>query len=237
MVEAVGRRRHRADARRVLQPAVARAPAGAGPAGGPVRQGRHVPRRAADDEPDRRPDRRPHRPHRADLPAEREGPAAPRGRSPAGSRTRSQRCRPRGIADPVPDAGAPAARADRSRRRAARHPPAGDDRRQGGRPAGGWPSTSCCACSSCSCCASGRSSASAVGIRHAVGGELVRRFHAALPFPLTGAQRRVIAEIDADLAGAAPDAPAAAGRRRLRQDRRRASPPCSPPCRAGTRAR
>ena len=40
-----------------------------------VRQARRVPRRAADDEPDRRPDRRPHRPHRADLPAEREGRA------------------------------------------------------------------------------------------------------------------------------------------------------------------
>jgi ATP-dependent DNA helicase RecG len=42
------------------------------------------------------------------------------------------------------------------------------------------------------------------GIRHAVGGELVRRFHAALPFPLTGAQRRAIAEIEADLAGPHP---------------------------------
>jgi ATP-dependent DNA helicase RecG len=39
----------------------------------------------------------------------------------------------------------------------------------------------------------------AVGIRHAVGGELVRRFLDALAFPLTTAQRRVIAEIDADL--------------------------------------
>jgi ATP-dependent DNA helicase RecG len=42
------------------------------------------------------------------------------------------------------------------------------------------------------------------GIRHTVGGELVRRFHAALPFPLTGAQRRAIAEIEADLAGPHP---------------------------------
>ena len=39
----------------------------------------------------------------------------------------------------------------------------------------------------------------AVGISHQVGGELVRRFHAALPYALTGAQRRVIAEVDADL--------------------------------------
>jgi ATP-dependent DNA helicase RecG len=43
-----------------------------------------------------------------------------------------------------------------------------------------------------------------VGIRHATGGELVGRFHAALPFPLTGAQHRVIGEIDADLAAPHP---------------------------------
>jgi ATP-dependent DNA helicase RecG len=42
------------------------------------------------------------------------------------------------------------------------------------------------------------------GIAHVVGGELQRRFEAALPFPLTGAQRRTIAEIDADLAAPAP---------------------------------
>ena len=42
------------------------------------------------------------------------------------------------------------------------------------------------------------------GIRHELGGELVRRFHAALPYPLTGAQQRVIAEIDADLARPIP---------------------------------
>jgi len=44
----------------------------------------------------------------------------------------------------------------------------------------------------------------ALGNRHAVGGELVRRFHGRLPFPLTGAQRRAIAEIEADLAGPHP---------------------------------
>jgi ATP-dependent DNA helicase RecG len=42
------------------------------------------------------------------------------------------------------------------------------------------------------------------GIRHVVEGELVDRFHAALPFPLPGAQRRAIAEIGADLAGPHP---------------------------------
>jgi ATP-dependent DNA helicase RecG len=42
------------------------------------------------------------------------------------------------------------------------------------------------------------------GIRHNVDGELVHRFHAGLPFPLTGAQQRAIAEIAADLAGPHP---------------------------------
>jgi len=46
--------------------------------------------------------------------------------------------------------------------------------------------------------------ASSVGIVHQTGGELVRRFHAALPFPLTGAQQRVIGELDADLASPRP---------------------------------
>ncbi len=44
----------------------------------------------------------------------------------------------------------------------------------------------------------------AKGIRHQVDGELVARFHAGLPFPLTGAQRRALAEIAADLAGPHP---------------------------------
>jgi len=44
----------------------------------------------------------------------------------------------------------------------------------------------------------------AAGIRHDVSGSLVARFHDHLPFPLTGAQRRTIAEIEADLAGPHP---------------------------------
>jgi ATP-dependent DNA helicase RecG len=44
----------------------------------------------------------------------------------------------------------------------------------------------------------------ALSLRHQVGGELVRRFHAALPYGLTGAQTRTIAEIEADLAGPHP---------------------------------
>jgi len=42
------------------------------------------------------------------------------------------------------------------------------------------------------------------GIRHVMTGELVRRFHSALPYSLTGAQSRAIAEIDVDLAGPHP---------------------------------
>ena len=42
------------------------------------------------------------------------------------------------------------------------------------------------------------------GIRHRVDGELVGRLRAALPYELTGAQQRVIAEIEADLAGPHP---------------------------------
>ena len=56
---------------------------------------------APDDEPDRRPDRRPHRPHRADLPAEREG-----GHRHLGDRRLVEQALRRwdgdGIADPVP---------------------------------------------------------------------------------------------------------------------------------------
>ena len=42
------------------------------------------------------------------------------------------------------------------------------------------------------------------GIKHVVDGELVPRFLKALPFPLTGAQQRVIGEISVDLAGPHP---------------------------------
>jgi ATP-dependent DNA helicase RecG len=42
------------------------------------------------------------------------------------------------------------------------------------------------------------------GIRHQIDGDLVGRFHDRLPFELTGAQRRVIAEIERDLAAPHP---------------------------------
>ena len=90
-----------------------------GPADRAVRQGRRVPGRVADDEPDRRPDRRPHRPHRADLSAEREGAAEHVGDRRLGRGGAARVCRERGIADPVPGDGARAARPGRPRRRAA----------------------------------------------------------------------------------------------------------------------
>ncbi len=43
-----------------------------------------------------------------------------------------------------------------------------------------------------------------VGISHTGGDALVAAFHASLPFPLTGAQRRAIDEIERDLAGPLP---------------------------------
>jgi ATP-dependent DNA helicase RecG len=42
------------------------------------------------------------------------------------------------------------------------------------------------------------------GLSHVVDGELVRRFHESLPYPLTAAQLRVIAEIEGDLASPHP---------------------------------
>jgi ATP-dependent DNA helicase RecG len=44
----------------------------------------------------------------------------------------------------------------------------------------------------------------ALGIRHSTGGQLVDRFLAGLPYALTGAQRRAIDEIRADMAGPHP---------------------------------
>jgi ATP-dependent DNA helicase RecG len=46
--------------------------------------------------------------------------------------------------------------------------------------------------------------ATARGFRHETDPGLVKRFHESLPFPLTGAQRRAIGEIEADLAGPHP---------------------------------
>ncbi len=57
------------------------------------------------------------------------------------------------------------------------------------------------------------------GIRHDMAGEMQERFVGALPFPLTGAQRRVIDEVNADLAKAVPMHRLLQGRREAqRQD-------------------
>ena len=60
------------------------------------------------------------------------------------------------------------------------------------------------------------------GIRLGAPGEAVRSWLGSLPFELTGDQRRACEEIDADLAPGRPDAAAADGRGRQRQDRGRA---------------
>ena len=44
----------------------------------------------------------------------------------------------------------------------------------------------------------------AVGVRHHIAGKLVNRFHEALPYKLTKAQRRAVSEIYVDLGGPAP---------------------------------
>jgi ATP-dependent DNA helicase RecG len=44
----------------------------------------------------------------------------------------------------------------------------------------------------------------AAGIAHAVDGRLVERFHAGLPFPLTAAQERTVAEVARDMSGPVP---------------------------------
>ena len=54
-------------------------------------------------------------------------------------------------------------------------------------------------------------------------GELIARYRASLPFTLTADQERAMAEIDADLDRADPDAAPPPGRRRVGQDRRRAA--------------
>ena len=80
----------------------------------------------------------------------------------------------------------------------------------------------------------------AKGIQHTTGeggGQLVRRFHERLPFPLTGAQQRVIGEITADLAGPHPMHRLLQGDVGLGQDGRGGRARCSSPCRAATRAR
>ena len=67
-------------------------------------------------------------------------------------------------------------------------------------PAKGSCSTSCSVCNSNWYAASGDSERQRPVSPHATDGDLVKRFHQSLPFPLTGAQIRVTSEISADLA-------------------------------------
>ncbi len=168
-----------------------------------VRQGRRVPGWAPDVEPRRRPDRRPDRPDRADLPAEREGADQHLGDRRVGgggaatvSRTRGSpiRCRTTSATVSGCSVATTPWAASTSPSRSPRRRRLGD----------AWRSTNSCGSSWCWCCASGPWSASSAGLVHAVDGELVRRFYDALPYDLTGAVRRAIAEIEADLAAPHP---------------------------------
>ena len=148
-----------------------------------------------------------------------------------------ERCRQRGLADPVPAA---------VRRRlglidrgdgAARHPPAGVDRREGPGPAAARVRRAAAGAAGAGDAQAGDGARRRSGItprgRRRAGAPVPRR--AAVP-----AHRRPAARDRRDRRRprrAAPDAPAAAGRRRLGQDRRRRHARCSPRCRAGTRAR
>ncbi len=195
----------------------------AGHRGRPVRQARGVPGPAADDQPGRRPRRRPHRAHRAGLPAVGEGRRDRRwdigrvdGRGAAPGR--------RSFADPVPDERAATASTSSTGRR----PSTTSTRPSRWRDGGGGPPPPGVRRAAAGAAGAGAAQAGARArrpraSRHDVGAARLASSAGSTsgcPFPLTGAQRRVIAEIDADLAGPPPDAPAAAGRRRRRQDRR-----------------
>ena len=108
-----------------------------------------------------------------------------------------------GIADPVPTpCGAGSGCSTVARRSTASTCPSRSPTRNG--PAAGSPSTSCCGCNWSWSCASGRWSGrpSASGTRSS--GELVRAVPRAAAVPADGAQRRAIAEIEADLAAPHP---------------------------------
>ena len=85
-------------------------------------------------------------------------------------------------------------------------------------PDAGWRSTSCCGCRPCWCCASARSSAIRWASATTIDGELVGRV---LRGAAVRADRRAAADDRRDRGRPrrpAPDAPAAAGRRRRGQD-------------------
>ena len=202
----------------VLQPAVARAATARGLADRPVRQGRCLPRWSADGEPGRRPDRRSHGPDRADLSAEREGPDQHLGDRRLGRRGVAAMPRPwdrrsGAVRHPA------ASRDARPIRCAVEHPPPDSirDKEQARRRLAFDELLRVQLVLVLRKRAMERDQR---GIAHELSGDLVQRFHDALPYPLTGAQRRAIAEIERDLAAPHPMHRLAAGRRRLGQDRR-----------------
>ena len=233
IVNADGVRRHRSARDRVLQPGLARAPALGRHAGVAVREGRAATAASASSRtPSSTCSRarlrrgaatcRRHRHDRARVPAIGEGRGAHLA-APARGRVGLQRTQATGLRRPArrrqprPSTVSSTARARTTTSTVPRRCSDACDRRAPARS-----STSSCACSSRSWRASARCAAEATGIRHEVDGPLVPAFHAGLPFPLTGDQTHAIAEITADLRGAVAHAPAAAGRGRFGQDRRRA---------------
>ena len=184
-----------------------------------VRQARAVPGRRADDQPGRRPDRRQDRPHRAHLPPVREGRPHRRGSigrldgrgAAPGRRASPTRC-PTGCSTGSTSSTAPRRSATSTRPSRWRHAEAARRRlvfdellrvqlalvqrkRHLERTTRG------------------------IAPRRRRR-PLVARFVERLPFALTGAQRRAIGEIERRPRRPAPHAPAAAGRRRRRQDAR-----------------
>ena len=161
-----------------------------------------VPGQAADGQPGRRPHRRQDRQGRAGVPAVREGGADHVGarrlrhrgaaNAPASSPTRC----PKTIRDELDLVGPHLGDAQ--------HPRARVDGRGAWRRASAWPSTSCCACRPCSSPASAATKPRPRGSATSSAPSSCANFHASLPFPLTGAQQRVIAEIDEFLAGPHP---------------------------------
>ena len=212
---------------RLLQPALAGQAAAGRDRGALLREARRVPGHAPDDQPGGRlwwhrgRDRSATAGRCGSSPSTRPRPRRPRQlgdrrhgwpRRCAGAGTSPTRC---------PSGGASRARAGGPDRGLRRHPPARDRWPTPARPAAGWPSTSCSACSWRWCCGAGPSSAtpgpSATRCRRSTSrrtagatapgvgdAEPGRRFLAGLPFELTAAQRRALAEIFADLAGPLP---------------------------------
>ncbi len=198
-------RRHRPPPGHLLQPAVPRAAAEGGHRRHPLRPPRAVPGAAQDDQPRRRPHRRPHRAHRARVPAVGEGGGHELGHRPVPRRGAGARA----ASSPSPSTRASATVSTSS---TARWPSTGSTARsrcaRPPLPAAAWRSTSCSVCSSSSSAASASSSAprsaSPTTSATAPAATSCRTSTSGSRTTLTGAQRRVIAEIVGDLAKGHP---------------------------------